>query len=228
MTERPPQTESDVVELVRSIDVRAPRELHARVQALVDERAGAVGGRKPVLMRWGLLAGVPAVAVLIAVLAVGLSSGGGGSPLTLKTAVALTLRAPTMGAPGENPHDGTQLKVAVDGVPFPYWDEDFGFKATGERVDRVGGRDVTTVFYTSGHNRWLGYAIVGGTPPPRVEGGLLIHHHGGFFRLNAYGDTRVITWLRGGRLCVVAGHGVSTSTLLKLASWHAVGTSLAA
>ena len=38
MSEQPPPTESELVELVRSIDVRAPQELHRRIDAMVAER----------------------------------------------------------------------------------------------------------------------------------------------------------------------------------------------
>ena len=40
--------------------------------------------------------------------------------------------------------------------------------------------------------------------------------------LNAYlyaNGTEIVSWLRKGHLCVVAGRGVSSATLLKLASW---------
>jgi hypothetical protein len=228
MSDQPPRTESEIVELVRSIDVRAPQELHSRVESLVAERAPAIAGRRPPAVRWGLYAGGPALAaaVIALVLVVSLSGGGGGSGLTLQAAVGLTLRPPTMAAPDENPHDGTQLMVAVDGVPFPYWEDSFGFRATGARVDRVAGRKVTTVFYADGHNNWLGYAIVGGTPAPSMTGGVVIHRDGTAYRLLSTHGARVVTWLRDGRLCVVAGHGVSSRTLLELASWHAVGTTL--
>jgi hypothetical protein len=230
MTNQPPRTESEIAELVRSIDVRAPQELHASIDALVAERAPALTGRRPMAARWGLLAGVPALAtaVIAAVLVVGLSGGGGGSQLTLEKAVALTLRPPTMAAPDENPHDGTQLMVAVDGVPFPYWEDRFGFRATGVRFDRLAGRRVTTVFYADDDKNWVGYAIVGGTPAPSVSGGVVIHRDGTDYRLLVSHGAHVVTWLRDGRLCVVAGHGVSSRTLLELASWDAVGTKLAA
>jgi hypothetical protein len=228
MSNQPPRTESEIVEFVRAIDVRAPRELHAGVEALVAERAPAVAGRGPMATRWGLLAGVPALAAVIVVaLVVGLA-GGGGSPPTLEQTVALTLQPPTMNAPDENPHDGGQLAVAVDGVPFPYWEESFGFRATGARVDDVDGRKVTTVFYADGEKNWLGYAIVSGTPAPRVTGGVVIHHDGASYRLLTAHGARVVVWERGGRLCVVAGHGVSNGTLLALASWDGVGARLAA
>jgi hypothetical protein len=39
------------------------------------------------------------------------------------------------------------------------------------------------------------------------------------YRLLTENGAAVVTWLRDGHLCVVSGHGVSSTTLLKLASW---------
>lgn len=226
MSDEPRHKESEIVEFVRSIDVRAPQELHERVEAMVAERAPATAVRRTRRLRVGLLVGAPAVAAAaIAVLVVSLT-GNGSSPLTVDEAVALTLRPPTMAAPVENPRDGAQLTVAVDGIPFPYWEDRFGWRATGERMDRVGGRDVTTVYYTSGRDRWLGYAIVGGTPAPAVANGRVIARAGTHYRLWSSHGASVVTWLRSGRLCVIAGHGVSDQTLLALAGWHAMGAKL--
>jgi hypothetical protein len=218
MSEPTPPTESEIVELVRSIDVRAPRELHGRIEAMVAERAPA-RARRPAAIRWGL-AGAPLLCAIAVVLIVVLSSVSGGSPLTLRTAVALTMRPQTLSAPARNPHDRTELAANVEGVPFPYWEDRFGWRSTGERVDRVGGRTVRTVFYATSHHEWLGYAIVAGSPAPRVTGGVLIHRDGNSYRLTHEAGVEVVTWLRDGRLCVVAGHRVSSATLLSLASWR--------
>jgi hypothetical protein len=220
MSERAPQTESELVELVRSIDVQAPADLHRRVETLVQERSG-VRRRRPRAIRWGL-AGVPVLCALVLVLVLG--SSGGGSTLTLERTVALTLRPATTRAPVESAHDGAQLAADVDGIPFPYWEESFGWRATGARVDRVDGRAVTTVFYANREGRWIGYAIVAGTPAPGVSGGVIMYRRGTPYRFLVEHGAHVVTWLRDGHLCVVAGHGVSTATLLSLASWHGGGT----
>jgi hypothetical protein len=218
MSEPTPPTESEIVELVRSIDVRAPRELHGRIEAMVAERA-PTRAHRPVALRWGL-AGAPLLCAIAVVLIVVLSGGGGGSALTLRTAVALTMRPQTMTAPTRNPHDRTELAANVEGVPFPYWEDRFGWRSTGERVDRVDGRTVRTVFYADGRHAWLGYAIVAGSPAPRITGGVLIRRGGNSYRLTHEDGAEVVTWLRGGRLCVVAGHRVSNAALLSLASWR--------
>jgi hypothetical protein len=224
MTEKPPQTESETIERVRSIDVRAPERLHRRIEAMVAEQAPPRRHLAPTF-RLGL-AGALAVAVVVAALVLTLS-GGSGSTLTLHTAVALTRRAATMPAPTQSPRNGAQLAADVEGVAFPYWDDRFGWRSTGERTDRVDGRAVTTVFYAGSHGRWIGYAIVAGTPAPRVGGGVVSTLGGTPYRLTVEDGANVVTWQREGRLCVVTGRGVSGATLLSLASWHGVGASSA-
>jgi hypothetical protein len=221
MSERPPQSESEIVELVRSIDVPAPRELHRRIDALIAERAPAA--RRPAApLRLGL-AGALALAVIAVALVVGLSGGGGGSALTLRSAVALTLRSPTMPAPTQNPHNATELAADVEGVAFPYWEDSFGWRAAGARVDRLGGRKVTTVFYARGHGQWIGYAIVAGAAP-QIGGGIVREREGTSYRFSSVDGASVVTWLREGHLCVVAGHGVDEAALMALASWRERGT----
>jgi hypothetical protein len=222
MSERSPHTESELIELVRSIDVRAPEHLHARIEAMVAERAGE-RKRAPRPFRLGFAAALPALGVL-ALLLVLVLSGGSSPRLTLEETVALTLRPATMPAPAENPRNGAQLQAKVDGVAFPYWEESFGWRSTGAHTDRLDGRTVTTVDYAGTHGQWIGYAIVAGTPAPQVAGGTIMRRGGTPYRFLISHGAQVVTWLRDGRLCVVAGHGVTTATLLSLASWHGQGT----
>jgi hypothetical protein len=224
MSERPPHTEAEIVELVGSIDVQAPPELHRRIDALVAEHGGRESARRrpPAAVRWGF-AGALALAALAAVLVVSLS-GGGGATLTLQSAVALTLRSPTMAAPTQNPHNATELAADVEGVAFPYWEDRFGWRSTGARVDHLAGRTVTTVFYARGHGQWLGYAIVAGASAPHVSGGVVREREGTSYRFTSVDGASVVTWLRGGRLCVMAARGMSDATLMALASWHERGT----
>jgi hypothetical protein len=224
MSERPPHTEAEIVELVRSIDVQAPPQLHRRIDALVagQRRPESAHRRPPAAIRWGL-AGALALAAVAAVLVVS-SSGGGRATLTLHSAVALTLRSPTMAAPAENPHNATELAANVEGVAFPYWEDRFGWRSTGARVDRLSGRTVTTVFYARGHEQWLGYAIVAGASAPHVSGGIVREREGTPYRFLSVDGASVVEWLRDGHLCVMAGHGISDAQLMALASWHERGT----
>ncbi len=217
MSERDPKIESELTERLRAIDVRAPRELHERIEALVAERSGA--RRLPAGGRWQL-GGAVALGAIVAVLVIALASGGGSSKLTMRETVALTQRPATTSAPAENPHNGTELAVAVDGVPFPYWEDRFGWRSTGSRTDGVEGRAITTVFYANRAGQRIGYAIVAGTPAPGAEGGVIRWRGGTAYRLTHVGGSEVVSWQRDGHLCVIAGHGVSNATLLALASWQ--------
>ncbi len=87
MSEPRPRSESELVEFVRSSDVRAPDELHRRVDALIDARSehprrrpSTGGGARSGRSRLGLgLAGAIAAAAVVA-LAIVLGQGGGGPP----------------------------------------------------------------------------------------------------------------------------------------------------
>jgi hypothetical protein len=225
MSESRPRTESELIEHVRSIDARAPAELHRRVGLLISAHAQDPD-RRAVPARAGRsslglgLAGALAVAGVVAVaLAIGLSGSSGGAPtLTLRQASALTLSAPTAPAPAESQSDGAHLTAAVDGVPFPYWEDHFGWRSTGTRSARIAGRSVTTVFYENGGRR-LGYAIVAGTPAPRLGGGTVAWRAGVPYRLISNGEAHIISWLRDGHLCVLSARGVDSATLLRLASF---------
>jgi hypothetical protein len=210
-----------VAELVRAVDVRAPETLHRRVREMAASPAprqrgwgGALDGRlKPTL------AAMAAAAVLggaIALLTGGVQRQQGPS---VSAASQLTLSAAATGAPHESSAHAAQLNVAVDGVAFPYWKERFGWRATGTRTDTLGGRSVTTVFYSGPGARRIGYAIVGGTPAPAASGGTIVWHGGVAYRLRQVHGVPVVTWQRNGRLCVLSGRGVNGATLVRLASW---------
>jgi hypothetical protein len=222
MTETPIQSEDEqrrISELVRSFDAPAPDSLHQRVQALVASHQSQRAPRRG--LRWFSPLGLASAgAVAAAVVAVAIDLGGGSAPtVSFSQAAAPTLRAATLPAPPENQARHAQLAVAVDGVPFPYWSERFGWRSTGSRTDRVDGRTVTTVFYSDSDGRRIGYAILAGIPAPRVGGGVIAWRGGVSYRLLSENGAAVVTWLRDGHLCVVSGHGVSSATLLKLASW---------
>jgi hypothetical protein len=244
MTERPTQTDDEqrhVAELLRSFDAEpAPARLHHRVEALVAEHeegsarrnaeehrnprlAGRAPRRRPLSVAGFLGAGVVAAAVVVVVAFATIFSGGAGTPTPgLRQAAAPTLRAATLPAPPESSTDHAQLAAAVDDVPFPYWEDRFGWRSTGTRSDLIDGRMVTTVFYADAAGRRIGYAILAGSPAPRIDaaaGGVTIWRGGVPYRLLTVNGVAAVTWLRDGHLCVVSGRGVSSATLLRLASW---------
>ncbi len=224
MTETPTQIEDEqrrIADLLRSFDVPAPESLHRRIESLVASHQSQRSPRRGVRRFSPLgLAGAGAVAasVVAVAIAVGLGGGGGAPTVSFSQAAASTLRAATLPAPPESQAHRAPLAASVNGVPFPYWEDRFGWRSTGSRTDRVDGRSITTVFYADSSGRRIGYAILAGTPAPRIDGGVVAWHGGVPYRLLTENGAAVVTWLRDGHLCVLSGRGVSSATLLRLAS----------
>jgi hypothetical protein len=225
-TSRPrPADEAELVELVRSIDVRAPESLHRKVDAMIAARSAGgrrKAGRPGAGRTFGLaprLAAVGAIAAAALALALGFALSGSSSTLSVRDAAALTHRPPTQPAPAEDTSDRHELAADVEGVSFPYWGGSPGWRSTGARTDRIDGRTVTTVFYENSRGERIGYAIVAGSAPSQGSGGVIARRDGTPYRLLTIGGAPVVAWLRGGHLCVVSGRGVDGATLLRLASW---------
>ncbi len=214
MTELPPHTESELIELVRSSEVRAPDSLHRQVGTLLASRR-----RRRLAHNPPVLGAVTATVIVLAV-ALAVVLGGSDSPtLNMHQAVAPTLRTATRSAPPESSTNHAELTAAVDGVEFPYWEDRFGWRSTGMRGDEFAGRAITTVFYSNASGRRIGYAIVAGHPAPRISGGAVFWRGGVPYRLLSEDGASVVSWLRDGHLCVLSGRAVSGATLLRLASW---------
>ncbi|HEX5223872.1 MAG TPA: hypothetical protein VFW29_01965, partial [Solirubrobacteraceae bacterium] len=127
MTEPRPQTESELIERLRAIEVQAPPELHQRVNAMISEHAaGDRRAPRPTLgLRW---AGASALATAVAIVAIVLAVGGGStSAPALTQAAKLTLRPATLPAPSESSSRHATLTAQVEGVAFPYWKDRFGW-----------------------------------------------------------------------------------------------------
>src|SRR6266566_2119698 len=115
MSQQRPRTEAELIELVRSMDVRAPESLHRRVDSLLlahsrrRRRAGVSGAlaRSPSSWRGRLAAVGAAVGAIVA-----LSTGPAGS-LSLQSASALTLRPATAAAPRESKSHRDELTASV-------------------------------------------------------------------------------------------------------------------
>jgi hypothetical protein len=226
MTEPPTQIEDEqrhVATLLRSFDAPAPESLHRRVESLLATRPGRPfarrSSRRSSFSSSLGFAGAGAVVVAVVAIAIVVGLSGGAPAPSLRQVTAPTLRAATLPAPSESSAHHAQLAAAVDGVPFPYWGERFGWRSTGTRSDQIDGRTVTTVFYADSGGRRIGYAILAGNSVPRIDGGVVAWRGGVAYRLLAENSASIVTWVRDGHLCVVSGHGVSSATLLRLASW---------
>jgi len=227
-----PKSEAELVELIGSIDVRAPESLHRKVDAMIATHSSPARGRRARDRErsFGLaprLAALGAIAAAVIALALAFSLNDGSSTFGVRDAAALTHRPATHGPPPERPGERRELAAAVDGVWFPYWGGGLGWHASGSRVDTVAGRTVKTVFYENGRGKRIGYAIVAGSAPSQGSGGVVSRRDGTPYRLLTIDGAPVVTWVRDGRLCVVSAHGVSGATLLHLASWEDRGRSVA-
>jgi hypothetical protein len=191
---------------------RAPLALRLRRRAL-DPARGRPGSTLFALGLTGALGAL--VWSLVAV-------GGGQAALTVASTAAIAVRPAIVAVP-EPPDDSATLPhVNGGGLPFPYWEDRFGWKAAGVRTDVLGGRALTTVFYRS-DGRQIAYTIVPGTrlhAAPDADtvtrGGVVMHASTDSGRL-------ILTWLRLGHTCVLSGTNVPLGTLLELAAWQSRG-----
>lgn len=235
MSERKPNiTEADIARLAAT--VKAPESLHECVAAMTatDATKTERGARRAALIvslrrpfsparrypsRLGrAFAGATVLALLLAVAIAAIHPGRSSTSLDARSAATLALSPATLPAPSESASDRSELTASVGGVSFPYWKERFGWRGSGARKDTLGGRAVTTIFYSNASGQRVGYAIVAG-PAPASHGGAVVQRWGVSYRLSSQDGANLIAWRRGGHLCVMAGRGVSPRTLLNLASW---------
>lgn len=220
-TDAEKETQRATAALISGLDMRAPASLHYAIRELTD------GAPRPQRSWSGrpLLAGaVASLAAMILAVVLLLSSGDGGGAPSVQQASALALGASTQSAPRESSSAPGHLTISADGIAYPYWGRRFGWHAAGARTDTVGGRTVTTVFYSStssGATRRIGYAIVGGPALAIPTAGHAASWHGVRFQVLRSGGATVVTWRRAGHTCILAGSGVSSRTLLTLANWRA-------
>ncbi len=202
--------------------VKAPAELHRSVAALSE---GATRRRRPRQALRLQLAGAGALAAMaFAALLIALTTGSSGGP-TLLRAADVALRPATLAAPAQSTSRHSQLTRSVEGIAYPYWQDSFGWRAAGARVDGIGGRTVTTVFYAPQHaapgsSARIGYAIVAGRALPIPGGGTTVKDRGIAFHLLTSRGSTIVTWRRAGHTCVLAARGVSSAMLVHLAAWQ--------
>jgi hypothetical protein len=201
---------------LRGMDLQASPALRERIAT-----ATASPPRRPARRRRfalaGALAGAVAVAALAAVLIV---PSGGGSP-TVVEAARLSER-PAMGSVGVDSYNPKLLSADVEGVPFPNWRGEFGWRQGGTRSDALDGRTAQTVFYEQGGKR-VAYTIVSGKGIPAPAVSRPATRNGVHLHSLANGGRHVVTWWRDGRTCVLSSADVADHELIKLASWKGDG-----
>jgi anti-sigma factor RsiW len=191
-----------VLHEARSRD-RAPAALRARIEADRRSRGAPVAAR----IRAGWTAATAgAVAVLAVALALIIPAGSAVAP-SIAQAAELGLRAPTQPPPSV---EGPLLTQRVGDLAFPSWTQ-FGLRPVGQRVDRVNGRRIVTVYYAAGGRR-VAYTIVAGPElrPPKGPG---IGQGGYVFHTFALHGQAVVTWRELGHTCILSGAGVAPARL---------------
>jgi hypothetical protein len=193
--------------------VMAPSGLRARVA-----RASPVAAPRE---RRRFVPALASAGVIAAVVAIVLATIGSSAP-TVAQAASLALRPPTAAAPAGN--RGALLpRLRAAGLPFPYWEDRFGWRATGVRGDRLSGRAARTVFYRRA-GRVVGYTIVSGSALATPAGSRVLVRDGTRIELFRASGRTAVTWLRRGHTCVLSGAGVPAGVLIRLAAWRGNGT----
>jgi hypothetical protein len=192
----------------------APARLRAGVEA--QRRPRRRTARPRLVLGAGLATAAATALALLLVL-----PGGAGGP-SLASAAALATRPATAAPPSSQPGEPKLLAREVGGVPFPNWRTKFGWRATGVRSDELDGRDTVTVFYGKKGAR-IGYTIVDGSPLKVPSDAARARREGTELRTFRTDGRLVVTWLRGGRTCLLSGRGVPHAVLIKLAAWKGKG-----
>ena len=200
---------------LRGLDLRASTGLRERITAQSTTAARPRGRRR--LAFAGAVAGAVAAAALAAVLIVPSSDSGP----TIVEAARLS-QGPATGQVAIDPGNDRLLASNVEGVPFPNWRGEFGWRESGTRSDELDGRTARTVFYEHGGRR-LAYTIVSGDGIKAPDGSRPATSNGVHLHALADDGHRVVTWWRDGRTCVLSSADVGDRELIKLASWKGDG-----
>lgn len=192
---------------------RTPPSLRTHVEAL---RSTPAGSRRPRPVYAGAAAGALAAVALLVVLL--LPSGAPGGP-SVSSAATVAGRGPASSAPPPDPRaPEARLDQRVGRVYFPNWLKPLGWAAVGQRLDRLAGRRIVTVFY-QGHYTTVAYSIVGG-PVLSPQQGARVRLDGVPMRTFSIDGRLVVSWRRGGHTCLLSGMGVTAGQLEQLASWQ--------
>jgi hypothetical protein len=148
--------------------------------------------------------------------------GGGQAALTVAQAATIAARPATAVVAEPSDDDVTLPRLSGAGLPFPYWEDSFGWHATGTRTDRIDGQSLTTVFYRRGAQH-IAYTIVAGDALSPVAGARIDVRAGTLLTTSTTGGRTVVTWQRQGHTCVLSGQDVPVSALVKLATWRDQG-----
>jgi hypothetical protein len=205
-----------VSSVLRAGGPATPPALRARLDALRAPRR-----EQPRPFPRIAVAAATALAAFGAVLVIALTTGSPGVPTVGEVAVAAD-RAATAPAPARDAKHPPLLRASFEGVAYPYWKQHFGWRTTGARTDTIDGRRARTVFYQHTHHR-IGYTVVSGKPLKPPAGAERLVFDGVVMYRYRDGRNTVVSFVRNGHTCVLAGFVHFQTTLPKLASWNGRG-----
>src|SRR4051794_5402204 len=188
-------------------EVTAPPALRARVEAERSARRAPRERRFPSLH----LAGAAAVGLCALAITLGIGLLGGDDrteAATLAGAAGLALSPSSGPPPAEDSRHPVLVRAGINGLRFPYWDDEFGLDATSARRGHLGARAAMTVEYR-GKGERIGYTIVAG-PALGIPGEAQRVRRGSLplAVLRRDGAT-IVTWRRAGHTCVLASRQAS-------------------
>jgi anti-sigma factor RsiW len=192
---------------------RAPAALRAQINA---DRA-----RTPrILLRpaYGAALSVALAVLLLSLLLVS-PAGTPGAP-TVGQAAGLAALGPSAPPPASSARS-VELGSDVEGIYFPNWSSEFGWRAVGQRADHINARLARTVYY-AWHGRRIAYTIVA-APALAQPTAAVSRVTGTELRTLTLSGRTVVTWRRGGHTCVLSGVGVPSAELEQLAAWRVSG-----
>jgi hypothetical protein len=191
-------------ELLSAVQAPAPAALQRAIGELADARAPRRRrARRPLIALAGGFAAA-AAAVLVIVLA-----GAAAKPPSVVRVSQIALERATAPAP-------RSLVAAGTTIPFPHW-SGRGWPSRGTRRDSIGGRTVTTEFYSSYPDGKFGYAIVSGAPLRWGAGEHAVLRDGSRYRLISGDGAQIVAWVQEGHTCLLVSRSVPAATLLALA-----------
>jgi hypothetical protein len=200
--------------------LRAGPAATSRVEAAATLSRRASTARRTPRARLALVVAGPLALAAVAFVLVTSLPGFGASP-GVAQAAALSALPPEQPAPKARA-GAPVLAAELEGVPYPDWGREFGWRAIGSRDDVLGDRATRTVFYEhEGHV--IGYTIVAGEPLEPPAGAERVRRDGVEIALVRDGERDVAVFVRDGHTCILAGHVIHRSTLVELAAWDAGG-----
>jgi hypothetical protein len=161
---------------------------------------GAAGARRRPWLAPGLAGCAAAIAAAIVLLV-----GGGATSPTITRTAQLAYSPSTGPAPAPDPANPTLLQISFQGITLPDYRREFAVTATGQRTDELGGRTLLTVYYRLPNETPMSYSIVSGTPLAVPSDAQLVVYRGVRIRGYRSGDLGIVTLVRNGRTCVLAG-----------------------